>query len=166
MPWRRAWQPTLVFLPGESHRQRSLVGYSPWGHTELNTAELLTLSLSQLSHGVRVCFCSSTCSPFFALISSWISVLNCLFVISSISVPYTLFRVIVVSEGLGTLFLRLPCQEGSDLNSTNERLLQAIWKLKGSCHLAEDQSIYPQNQQIFLSLLQNLYSTASLQLWN
>ena len=31
IPWRRAWQPTPVFLPGESHRQRSLVGYSPWG---------------------------------------------------------------------------------------------------------------------------------------
>ena len=30
-PWRRAWQPTAVFLPGESHGQRSLVGYSPWG---------------------------------------------------------------------------------------------------------------------------------------
>ena len=30
--WRRKWQPTPVFLPGESHGQRSLVGYSPWGH--------------------------------------------------------------------------------------------------------------------------------------
>ena len=30
-PWRRKWQPTPVFLPGESHGQRSLVGYSPWG---------------------------------------------------------------------------------------------------------------------------------------
>ena len=29
--WRRAWQPTSVFLPGESHGQRSLAGYSPWG---------------------------------------------------------------------------------------------------------------------------------------
>jgi len=29
IPWRRAWLPTLVFLPGESHGQRSLVGYSP-----------------------------------------------------------------------------------------------------------------------------------------
>ena len=29
IPWRRAWQPTPVFLPGESHRQRSLTGYSP-----------------------------------------------------------------------------------------------------------------------------------------
>ena len=29
--WRRKWQPTLVFLPGKSHGQWSLVGYSPWG---------------------------------------------------------------------------------------------------------------------------------------
>ena len=29
MPWSRAWQPTLVFLPGGSHGQRSLVGYGP-----------------------------------------------------------------------------------------------------------------------------------------
>ena len=29
--WRRLWQPTPVFLPGESHGQRSLAGYSPWG---------------------------------------------------------------------------------------------------------------------------------------
>ena len=31
IPWRRKWQPTSVFLPGKSHWQRSLVGYSPWG---------------------------------------------------------------------------------------------------------------------------------------
>jgi len=31
IPWRREWQPTPVFLPGESHGQRILVGYSPWG---------------------------------------------------------------------------------------------------------------------------------------
>ena len=30
--WRRKWQPTLLFLPGISHGQKSLVGYSPWGH--------------------------------------------------------------------------------------------------------------------------------------
>ena len=30
-PWSRKWQPTLVFSPGTSHGQRSLVGYSPWG---------------------------------------------------------------------------------------------------------------------------------------
>ena len=38
-PWRTAWQPTPVFLPGKSHRQRSLVGYSPWGHKELDMTE-------------------------------------------------------------------------------------------------------------------------------
>ena len=32
--WRREWLPTPVFLPGESHGQRSLLGYSPWGHKE------------------------------------------------------------------------------------------------------------------------------------
>ena len=31
IPWRRKWQPTPVFLPGEFHEQRSLAGYSPWG---------------------------------------------------------------------------------------------------------------------------------------
>ena len=30
IPWRRKWQSTLVFLPGTSHGQRSLEGYSPW----------------------------------------------------------------------------------------------------------------------------------------
>ena len=37
--WRRKWQPTPVFLPGKSHGQRSLVGYSLWGRTELDTTE-------------------------------------------------------------------------------------------------------------------------------
>ena len=35
IPWRRKWQPTPVFLPGKSHGQRSLVGYSPWGHKKV-----------------------------------------------------------------------------------------------------------------------------------
>ena len=37
--WSGKWQPTLVFLPGKSHGQRSPAGYSPWGHTESDTAE-------------------------------------------------------------------------------------------------------------------------------
>ena len=40
--WRRKWQPTSVFLPGESQGQRSLVGYSPWGHKESDTTERLS----------------------------------------------------------------------------------------------------------------------------
>ena len=37
--WRRAWQPTPVFLPGESHGQRSLGGYSPRSPKKLDTTE-------------------------------------------------------------------------------------------------------------------------------
>ena len=40
IPWWRAWQPTSVLLPGESHGQRSLAGYSPYGHKELDTTEV------------------------------------------------------------------------------------------------------------------------------
>ena len=39
IPWRREWLPTLVFLPEESHGQRSLADCHPWGHKELDTAE-------------------------------------------------------------------------------------------------------------------------------
>ena len=46
IPRRREWKPTPVELPGEFHRQRSLAGYSPWGHKELDNTERLTLSLS------------------------------------------------------------------------------------------------------------------------
>ena len=40
MHWRRKWQPTPVFLPGESQGQRSLVGCHLWGHTESDTTEV------------------------------------------------------------------------------------------------------------------------------
>ena len=36
IPWSRKWQPTPVFLPGESHGQRSLVGYNPWDCKKLD----------------------------------------------------------------------------------------------------------------------------------
>ena len=38
-PWRRKWQSTPLFLPGKSHGQRSLVGYSSWGLKELDTTK-------------------------------------------------------------------------------------------------------------------------------
>ena len=40
IPWRRAWQPITVLLPGESPGQRSLAGYSPRGHKESDTTEV------------------------------------------------------------------------------------------------------------------------------
>ena len=48
-PWRMEWQPTPVFLSGESHGQRSLAGYSPWSRKESDTTERLTLSLEKFS---------------------------------------------------------------------------------------------------------------------
>ena len=51
--WRRQWQPTPVLLPGKSHGRRSLVGYSPWGHEELDRTEQLHFhfSLSCIGEG-------------------------------------------------------------------------------------------------------------------
>ena len=45
--WRREWQSTPVFSPGEFHGQRSLVGYSPWACKEPDTIERLTRSPAQ-----------------------------------------------------------------------------------------------------------------------
>ena len=45
-PLRRAWQPTPVFLPGESHGQRNLAGYSSWGPKESDTTEATQPALS------------------------------------------------------------------------------------------------------------------------
>ena len=50
IPWRRAWQPTPVFLSGESHGQRSLVGCSPWGHKESDTTERLSARIHTHTH--------------------------------------------------------------------------------------------------------------------
>ena len=51
--WRRKWQPTPVFLPGESCRQRSLVGCGPWGSQESDMTERLPFhfSLSCIGEG-------------------------------------------------------------------------------------------------------------------
>ena len=39
IPWRRKWHPTPVFLPGKSHGQRSLLGFSPWCRKESDTTD-------------------------------------------------------------------------------------------------------------------------------
>ena len=48
IPWRRKWQPDPAFLPGKSHGQRSLAGYSPWGLEESEMIEQLSLSPTPL----------------------------------------------------------------------------------------------------------------------
>ena len=56
IPWRRKWLSSLVFLPREFHRQRSLVAYSPWGCKESDTTEQLTLYLEGRFQ-LRFAFC-------------------------------------------------------------------------------------------------------------
>ena len=79
IPWRRKWHPTQVFLPGKSHGQRSLVGYSPWGRKESDTTERLHFtsghnmcSLAVESRYVTTTlkndFCSAPWSPVATLI--------------------------------------------------------------------------------------------------
>ena len=46
--WRRKWQPSPVFLPGESHEQRSLAGYSSWSRKESDTTEWLTCTRTHI----------------------------------------------------------------------------------------------------------------------
>ena len=60
--WRREWQPTPVFLPGEFPGQRIMAGYSPWGPKELDTSERLTLSLFHfliIEHSYKYIHCST-----------------------------------------------------------------------------------------------------------
>ena len=83
IPWRRAWQSTPVLLPGESHRQRSLAGYSPWACEESDTTEV-TNTHSQLTGNVvivsgeqqrvsaihaHICILPQTLLPFLDFIS-------------------------------------------------------------------------------------------------
>ena len=62
IPWRREWQPTPVFLPGEFHGQRSLEDYSPWGQKEPDMTEQLPLhSLGTVMAPVGVSFSLLMC---------------------------------------------------------------------------------------------------------
>ena len=55
IPWKRAWQPTQVFLSGESHRQRSLVGYIPQGCKESDTTEVTVCTHACISETTKFC---------------------------------------------------------------------------------------------------------------
>ena len=62
-PWRRKWQPTPVFLPGESQGQRSLVGYSPRGRKESDTTEWLHFHFHMLYKSVSPSAVSDSVRP-------------------------------------------------------------------------------------------------------
>ena len=67
IPWRRRWQPTPVFLPGKSHGQRSLAGYSPWGCKWVRH-NLVTKQQQILPYFLKVPYANSPLSSRSAII--------------------------------------------------------------------------------------------------
>ena len=88
IPWRRAWQPTPVFLPRESHGQRSLVGYSPLSCKELDTTEGLRIYTSSVCihtsihyiHTFCMSICKCTCMYIYtrALVNTHVLTYTCI----------------------------------------------------------------------------------------
>ena len=113
VPWRREWQPTLVFLPGKSHGQRKLVIYRPWGCKRAghNWVTKTTTTTYKFIHKVLV-----QCYIFFLK-----------------------FKLFVKHKGCGQGSSRW---NASSMEAKEQRLLQAkfqpicpppkIWKLKGN----------------------------------
>ena len=106
--WRRKWQSIPVLLPGKSHGQRSLVGYSLWGHKESDTTERLhfhfTISLSGQLKVLRLILLSniSTHLSLATLLKGlgMLQILNVsLFIIQTLT-PYVGFWLPIVSGPL------------------------------------------------------------------
>ena len=57
IPWKREWQPTPVFLPGQSHGHRSLAGYRPWGCTDSDRTESTEQQQQQQHRYVSKIYC-------------------------------------------------------------------------------------------------------------
>ena len=93
-PWRRKWQPTPVFLPGKSHGQRSLVGYSSWGCKESDPTEYTHTHTHTHTHAH---------TPRF---SSFASILECNFYLSPILLlvrQYSIISLLAMSPVLQQL---------------------------------------------------------------
>ena len=72
IPWRREWQPTPVFLPGKSHGQRSLEGYSSWGRKESVTTKL-SMHIFPFSSNFAVLPCSPHSLILSTILWQWFS---------------------------------------------------------------------------------------------
>ena len=97
-PLGRKWHPIPVILPGKSHGQRSLVGYSPWGRNEKDTPEWLITHTchdqdweqsprprKEKNRDFLLSFCCQTLSPLPAAGSHWSVFCLCSFVFSGMS---------------------------------------------------------------------------------
>ena len=76
MHWRRKWQPTPVFLPGESHGRRSLVGCSPWGRTESDTTEATWQQSHKYTKILLVITLAGSLPFFSSILADFLSVLS------------------------------------------------------------------------------------------
>ena len=71
IPWRKEWQPTPVFLPGESHGWRSLEGYSPRGHQESDTTEYACMPFLRLPAPNSRWLLSLLCPKLRDAVTAW-----------------------------------------------------------------------------------------------
>ena len=67
IPWRKAWQPTPVFLPGESQGQRSPVSYNPWGFKESDTTEHMAHGMARNGDESIWIIRMNNCNPMWVL---------------------------------------------------------------------------------------------------
>ena len=102
--WRRTWKSTPVFLPGESHGQRGLAGYSPWSCKELGMTEVTEHNIFHCMN-VLCCIYPSISVKTFGLFALWLwqimllwinihnaIVFKALIILSSIYIPFKLDR--------------------------------------------------------------------------
>jgi len=120
--WRRKWQPTPVFLPGESYGQRSLVGFSPWDSKESDTTKAISMqfsSVQSLSHvrlfatpwtAARQASLSITNSQSLLKLMSIESVMssNCLILCRPLPLAPSIFPSIRVFSNESALHIRWP----------------------------------------------------------
>ena len=72
IPWRRAWEPIPVFLPGESQGQRTPVGYSPWGHKESDVTTYTSFLLSLCLTSFFFIISTFSLSSYHFLLEFWL----------------------------------------------------------------------------------------------
>ena len=65
VPWGREWPPTSAFLPGESHGQRSLAGYRPWGHKESDANRAYTATNAQCNFPIETSSPTANLGKYF-----------------------------------------------------------------------------------------------------
>ena len=75
-PWRREWLPTPVFWPGESHGKKSLAGYSPLGHKELDMTERITVTFLYITSCLELTANYEGAATVIFILHMWNSVLE------------------------------------------------------------------------------------------